>query len=102
MFLKTDQGQKLFKQYLNKFRGGSHKVYKSEIEQLFAFKDVGLNDVNKELLHAYQVEIAKKHSPKTTKRKFSIINGFFKFLEKRCKGFKNPISVTVQRNCTVI
>ncbi|MFQ5901811.1 MAG: tyrosine-type recombinase/integrase, partial [Thermodesulfobacteriota bacterium] len=43
-------------------------------------------------LRAYQEKIAQRHSPKTTKRKFSMLNGFFKFLEKKIKGFQNPIT----------
>ncbi|ODS33555.1 MAG: integrase family protein [Candidatus Scalindua rubra] len=91
-FLDTDQGSKLIKQYLKKFDGGSQKVYKSEIQQFFEFKNIGIRNINKKTLHAYQENIKMRHSYRTTKRKFSILNGFFKFLERKIKDFKNPVA----------
>lgn len=91
-FLDTDRGQRLFNQYLKKVNGSSQRVYRSEIQQFFEFKNLkGISDITKEVLHAYQEKLSQEHSPKTTKRKFSILNGFFKFLE-RAKGFRNPIT----------
>lgn len=91
-FLNTPRGKKLFNQFLDKFEGGSQKVYRSEIQQFFNFKDSGLSGITKDVLHDYQEKLSQKHSPKTTKRKFSMLNGFFKALEMGIKGFKNPIS----------
>lgn len=96
-FLDTDSGQRLFNQYLKKVTGGSQRVYRSEIQQFFDFLvethcNTSLQGVTKESLHAYQEKLSGEHSPKTTKRKFSILNGFFKFLEKKVKGFGNPIT----------
>jgi integrase/recombinase XerD len=91
-FLGTDRGRKLLDQFLKKFKGGSQRVYRSEIQQFFEFKDSGIGDIKAEVLHAYQNKIASDHSPSTTKRKFSILNGFFKFVERQIKGFANPIS----------
>src|SRR3972149_3586534 len=90
-FLDSEKGRKLFDQFLKKFKGGSQRVYRSEIQQFFDFKDIGLSGISRETLNAYREKIAREHSPKTTKRKFSILNGFFKFLEKKAKGFENPI-----------
>lgn len=91
-FLDTDRGQRLFNQYLKKVNGSSQRVYRSEIQQFFDFKDLpGIFDITKDVLHAYQEKLSGEHSQKTTKRKFSILNGFFKFLE-RAKGFRNPIA----------
>jgi site-specific recombinase XerD len=90
-FLDTDSGRKIFNQYLKRVHGGSQRVYRSEIQQFFDFKNGEISDITKEVLHAYQEKLSQEHSPKTTKRKFSILNGFFKFLE-RSKGFQNPIT----------
>ena len=90
-FLDTDQGQRVLSQYLKKYKGGSQRVYRSEIQQFFEFKDSSTDRVNAKLLHQYQEKLAKEHTAATTKRKFSILNGFFKHLEKRVKGFVNPI-----------
>ncbi len=90
-FLHTAKGEKLFEQYLKKYKGGSQRVYRSEIQQFFDFIDCAVNHITADTLHKYQELLAKEYSPATTKRKFSILNGFFKFLQKRVKGFINPI-----------
>ncbi|KKO20918.1 MAG: site-specific integrase [Candidatus Brocadia sp.] len=90
-FLDTDSGKRLFNQYLKKVNGSSQRVYRSEIQQFFDFKNLkGISDITKEVLHAYQERLSWEHSPKTTKRKFSILNGFFKHLEAS-GAFRNPI-----------
>lgn len=87
--------------------GSSQRVYRSEIQQFFEFmsgKGVSgmchaaelVQGITKDILHAYQEKLASKHSPKTTKRKFSILNGFFKCLEKKVKGFQNPIDTLTE------
>ncbi|TLD40615.1 MAG: putative integrase/recombinase [Candidatus Jettenia ecosi] len=91
-FLDTDPGQRLFNQYLKKVNGNSQRVYRSEIQQFFEFKSLDISGISKDTLHAYQERLSQEHSSKTTKRKFSILNGFFKFLEKKIKGFRNPIT----------
>ena len=91
-FLDTNSGQRLFNQYLKKVNGGSQRVYRSEIQQFFEFKNCEISGITKETLHAYQERLSQEHSPKTARRKFSVLNGFFKFLEKKVKGFKNPIT----------
>lgn len=90
-FLDSDQGKRLLEQYLGKYQGGSQRVYRSEIQQFFSFKNSGLGQVTTGLLHEYQAKLAAEHSPATTKRKFSILNGFFGYVEKQVKGFLNPI-----------
>lgn len=90
-FLETRQGKQLLDQYLKKYKGGSQRVYRSEVQQFFEFKDSALDQVDGTLLHQYQEKLSGEHSPATAKRKFSILNGFFKFLEKQVKGFVNPI-----------
>lgn len=90
-FITSEKGKKLFDQFLKKFDGGSQRVYRSEIQQFFDFKGAGISAIDKDTLNDYRDKIAREHSPKTTKRKFSILNGFFKFLEKKVKGFENPI-----------
>lgn len=105
-FLDTDNGRKIFNQYLKKVNGGSRRVYRSEIQQFFDFlvethsnasllqthSNASLQGITEDVLHAYQEKLSGEHSPKTTKRKFSILNGFFKCLEKKVRGFQNPIT----------
>lgn len=96
-FLDTDSGRKLFNQYVKKVNEGSQRVYRSEIQQFFDFltgrtSSSGVTGITKDTLHAYQESLSGGHSPKTTKRKFSILNGFFKFLGKKARGFQNPIT----------
>lgn len=95
-FLDTDSGRKIFNQYLKKVHGGSQRVYRSEIQQFFNFKDCGISDIRKEALHAYQEKLSREYSPRTAKRKFSILNGFFRFLEGEVKGFQNPIGALTE------
>lgn len=90
-FLETKQGKQLLGQYLEGYQGGSQRVYRSEIQQFFEFKAVALEQIDAHLLHRYREKLAGEHSPVTAKRKFSILNGFFKFLQKQVKGFVNPI-----------
>src|SRR3989339_1649683 len=90
-YLDTDRGKKLFDQYLKQFKGGSQRVYRSEVQQFFEFKNSVISEVKAEVLHAYQEKIAGEHTPATTKRKFSMLNGFFKYLQSQVKGFVNPI-----------
>ena len=92
-FLASERGRRLFEEFLKKFDGGSLRVYRSEIQQFFDFTGGALSSVTREALTSYRDKTAGEHSPKTTKRKFSMLNGFFKFLtEKKVKGFTNPIS----------
>lgn len=106
-FLDTDSGRKIFNQYLKTVNGSSQRVYRSEIQQFFEFmagKSVSgmchsvelVQDITKKVLHDYQERLSQEHSPKTTKRKFSILNGFFKFLGKKVKGFQNPIDTLTE------
>lgn len=90
-FLDTDQGKRFLAQYLKQYKGGSQRVYRSEVQQFFEFKDSSIDQVEPKLLHDYQEKLANEHTAATTKRKFSILNGFFKHLQKRIKGFVNPI-----------
>lgn len=91
-YLHTIKGTAFLKTYLKPFNEGSRRVYRSEIQQFFDFRDLSLVDVTADILQAYRQETEGKHTAKTTKRKFSILNGFFKFLETRERGFKNPIT----------
>ncbi|SHH29970.1 tyrosine-type recombinase/integrase [Desulfofustis glycolicus] len=91
-FIDGGTGKRLFEKYLKKYHGGSQRVYRSEIKQFFDFKNSSLEHVKIELLRQYQEKLAEEHTPATTKRKFSILNGFFKFIEGQVKGFSNPIS----------
>ncbi len=90
-FLDTDQGKDLLEQYLSKYKGGSQRVYRSEIQQFYAFREGTNAQVSEGELRRYQDKLAQEHSQGTAKRKFSILNGFFKHLQKKVKGFENPI-----------
>ena len=91
-FLVTKQGQKLLSLYLRKFKGkSSQKVYRSEISQFFAFYPGEPSQLSKRILIRYRDQLGREVRAKTIKRKFSILNQFFRFLEGRVKGFKSPI-----------
>ena len=90
-FLDTDQGQRILSQYLKQYQGGSQRVYRSEIQQFFQFRVCPIDQVKAKDLHEYQEKLTAAHTPATTKRKFSILNNFFKYLQKGVKGFVNPI-----------
>jgi site-specific recombinase XerD len=91
-FLNTPQGMKLFDQYLKKFQGkSSQKVYRSELRQFFDFYSGDLSDLSGSVFIEYRDHLGQNAKAKTIKRKFSILNQFFKFLETKIKGFKSPI-----------
>lgn len=91
-FLDTKQGHSVFDQYLKKFDGkASQKVYRSEIRQFFEFFDGDLQALSESVFHKYRDHIGQGANGKTLKRKFSILNQFFKFLEENQKDFKSPI-----------
>lgn len=91
-YIEAGQGQKLFRQYLEKFEGKtSQKVYRSEIQQFFTFYPGELCDLKKRDLTRYRDQLAQSATAITVKRKFSILNQFFKFLETKVKGFASPI-----------
>lgn len=92
MFHETDQGEKLIDQYLKKFQGkSSYKVYRSEIVQFFVFYTGELTGLARAAFIRYRDHLGQNAKAQTVKRKFSILNQFFKFLEERVKGFKSPI-----------
>jgi len=91
-FLKTPRGEKLFEAYLKKFKGkSSQKVYRSEIKQFFIFFTGDLLALNGAVFIEYRDYLSRNTKAKTIKRKFSILNQFFKFIEKSVKGFRSPI-----------
>ena len=91
-YLETDQGRRLFDRYLKKFKGKSSlKVYRSEIQQFFSFHIGGLSDLTGKIFIQYRDHLGQNVKAKTIKRKFSILNQFFKFLEAKVKGFESPI-----------
>lgn len=91
-FLETEEGRKLFDRYLKKFKGkSSQKVYKSEIKQFFSFYTGNLSEIDGKVFVRYRDHLGQNVTSRTLKRKFSILNQFFKFLETRVKGFASPI-----------
>ena len=90
-FLDTTKGKKLFTQYLEKYKGGSQRVYRSEIQQFFDFTGGDIDQVDVSTLHEYRQQLEVDHSQATARRKFSILNNFFKFVAAAVQGFKNPI-----------
>ena len=92
-YLDTKTGQAVLEAYLKKFKGnGSQKVYRSEIRQFFDFN--GESDIRRLSARSfikYRDHLGQNFKAQTVKRKFSILNQFFKFLEKREKGFESPI-----------
>ncbi len=93
MFLQTPKGKKLLKEYLDRFdSGGSRRIARSIIQRFFRHFDCSLSEINETILHEYKEILAKDKSPKTTRREFSALRGFFVFLEEQIKKFHNPIS----------
>lgn len=91
-FLETDQGRIYLDRYLKKFKGKSSlKVYRSEIQQFFSFHTGGLSDLTGKTFIKYRDYLGQNVKAKTIKRKFSILNQFFKFLDVKVKGFESPI-----------
>jgi len=91
-FIETTKGAALFKRYLAKFKGkSSQKVYRSEIRQFFLFFDGDIKQLSRRVFVQYREHLAQSVGDKTIKRKFSILNQFFKFLEKNLKGFQSPV-----------
>ncbi|MBU0994679.1 MAG: tyrosine-type recombinase/integrase [Proteobacteria bacterium] len=91
-YIDSDQGKKYYEAYLKKFKGkSSGKVYKSEIRQFFDFYPGELSGLSRAVLIKYRDHLGQSSKAKTVKRKFSMINQFFKFLEQKEKGFQSPI-----------
>jgi len=91
-YLETARGEKLFKQYLAKFKGkSSQKVYRSEIRQFFDFFQGDILDLSKQVFIQYRDHLGQSVGAKTIKRKFSILNQFLKFLEGKIKEFRSPV-----------
>lgn len=91
-YIETTQGEKILKQYLDKFKGkSSQKVYKSEICQFFKFYTGTIERLSKKDFMRYRDQLGKQSKAKTIKRKFSILNQFFKFMETKINGFISPI-----------
>jgi len=93
-FLTTPQGSKTLDRYLKKMKSdASRRVYRSALTRFFDSYGGDICGVTSEALEQYRNVLAEKHTPRTAKREFSILNGFFKFISrsKISKGFENPI-----------
>ncbi len=91
-FIETTQGKALISAYLKKFEGkGSQRVYRSEIMQFFDFYRGDIASLSEDDFVRYREHIGQSATHGTIKRKFSILNGFFRFAEKKIPGFVRPI-----------
>lgn len=92
-FIETDKGRDLLTKYLKTFEGKSSlKVYRSEIRQFFRFFSCDLNELSDKIFTAYRDHlISKGLTESTLKRKFSILNSFFRFTEQNLPGFSSSI-----------
>ena len=90
-YIETETGKRILTAFLKTKKASSKKVYLSEIKQFFSFFTGGLSDLQETDFIAYRNYLDSKVSAKTIKRKMSILNGFFKFVEKKSKGFKSVI-----------
>ena len=92
LFMNSKQDEKLIKQYLKKFEGkSSQKVYQSEIKRFCEYYQGDLLSLCEKDMREYREHLGQNVKAHTLKRKFSILNQFFKFLEKKIKGFVSPI-----------
>jgi len=93
-FTETPQGKALLSAYLKKFKGkGSERVYRSEIMQFFSFYQGDIASLSEDDFIRYRDHIGQSTAG-TIKRKFSILNGFFRLAEKKIAGFHKPIGKT--------
>ena len=91
-YIETDQGKKLFDGYLKTVKSeASRKVYRSEIRQFFSYYPGGIGSLSQKVFMKYREHLGQTVKAKTIKRKFSILNRFFKYLEGKIKGFTSPI-----------
>jgi integrase/recombinase XerD len=97
-FLERKQGTELLRNYLKNFEGKSSlKVYRAEIKQFFRFCTCDLSELNGTKLTLYRDHLVSKgFTESTLKRKFSILNGFFRFIEERT-GWKSPFDGDLQK-----
>ncbi len=94
-FTETPQGKALLSAYLKKFEGkGSQRVYRSEIMQFFDFYQGDIASLSEDDFIRYREKIGQSATSGTIKRKFSILNGFFRHAEKNIAGFSKPIGKT--------
>jgi len=93
-FTETPQGKALLSAYLKKFKGkGTERVYRSEIMQFFDFYQGDIASLSEDDFIRYRDHIGQSTAG-TIKRKFSILNGFFRLAEKKIAGFRKPIGKT--------
>ncbi|QTA88837.1 tyrosine-type recombinase/integrase [Desulfonema magnum] len=91
-WLDTSEGRTLSDSYLKKFAGkSSQKVYRSEIRQFFQFFSGDLSELTAGVFVQYREHLSHRSKNATVKRKFSMLNGFFKFCETQIPGFQSPI-----------
>lgn len=92
-FIEDKQGKKLLIEYLKTFEGKSSlKVYRAEIKAFFRFFTGDISELSENDFLIYRDSlIPKGFTENTLKRKFSILNGFFRFLEQNMQGFESPI-----------
>jgi site-specific recombinase XerD len=91
-YLETEHGQQLINQYLSKLgSNGVKRVYKSEVSQFFNWHGGGIEGINKDTFMRYRDHIGQNATAGTLKRKFSILNNFFRFVESQQEGYSRPI-----------
>lgn len=92
-FIETDNGKELLRNYLKTFEGSSSlKVYRAEIKQFFRNFTGDLNELSEKDFITYRDRlISNGLTENTLKRKFSILNAFFRFTEQNLPGFTSPI-----------
>lgn len=91
-YLTTKDGERHLAGYLKKFGGkDTAKGYKSAIVGFFDWHGAGLDTLDADRLREYGRRLAQTDTAGTVKRKFSAVNQFFKYLERREPGFRSPV-----------
>ncbi|ETR69477.1 MAG: integrase family protein [Candidatus Magnetoglobus multicellularis str. Araruama] len=89
-FIETSTGLKLLGNYLKQFKPSSRKVVKSDISNFFRENPGDILEISDNNISAYFSSL--NASQKSIARKISVLKRFFSYLEKKIKGFTNPIS----------
>jgi len=87
------RGEELLEGFFSPLPPSSQKVYRSDLMHFLAFLARQRRDIcklSRRDLERYREHLGPK-SESTLKRKFSVLNRFFKYLEEKLDGFENPL-----------
>lgn len=89
-YLQTEEGAAHLAAFLDTIGTSSRRVYKSEVSQFFKGFAGDPAAIAEADLQEWKDRMGPGTAAKTLKRKVSVLNRFFSFLEGRMDGFQNP------------